>query len=74
MEANGETDMPSNRTASIVGAIVFLALAACALYRLLVGFPISIGGMEVGQTASFIAFVIFVALSLMLFRGTTTSR
>ena len=66
--------MSSNRTVSIIAALVFLALAAVALYRLLVGFPITVGGMQVGQTTSFIAFVVFVALSLMLFRGASTSR
>lgn len=66
--------MSSNRLAAIIGALVFLALAAGALYRLLVGFPIVIGGMQVGQTTSFIAFVAFAALSLMLFRGSSTIR
>ena len=65
--------MSGQRAASVIGALVFLCLAALALYRLLVGFPIVIGGMEVGQTASFIAFVAFAALALMLFRGTRTS-
>ena len=63
-----------NRTASIIGSLIFLAIAALALYRLLVGFPITIGGMQVGQTASFIAFVVCAALSFMLFRGTSTIR
>ena len=66
--------MSSSRTVSIIAALIFLALAACALYRLLVGFPIVIGGMQVGQTASFIAFVAFAALSIMLFRGSSTNR
>jgi hypothetical protein len=66
--------MSSNRTASIIGALIFLALAALALYRLLVGFPITIGGMQVGQTSSFIVFVVCVALSFMLFRGSSTIR
>lgn len=61
--------MSSSRTASLIGAIVFLCLAALALYRLMAGFPIVIGGMQVGQTMSFLAFVAFAALSLMLFRG-----
>ena len=61
--------MSGQRAASVIGALVFLCLAALALYRLLVGFPIVIGGMEVGQTTSFIAFVAFAALALMLFRG-----
>ena len=74
MKTNGEIHMSSNRLASIIGALIFLALAGVALYRLLVGFPITIGGMEVGQTTSFSALVVFVALSLMLFRGSTTNR
>lgn len=61
--------MSSNRTVSLIGALVFLCLAAFALYRLLVGFPITIGGMQVGQTMSFLALVVFAALSLILFRG-----
>lgn len=61
--------MSGHRLATIVGALVFLIIAALALYRLLAGFPITIGGMEVGQTSSFLVFVICAALSLMLFRG-----
>jgi hypothetical protein len=55
--------------ATLLAAIVFLAIAALALYRLLAGFPITVGGVEIGQTSSFFAFVIFAALSLILFRG-----
>ena len=61
--------MSSNRAVSLIGALVFLGLAAFALYRLLVGFPITIGGMQIGQTMSFLALVVFAALSLILFRG-----
>jgi hypothetical protein len=61
--------MSGHRLATIVGALVFLIIAALALYRLLAGFPITIGGVEVGQTSSFLVFVICAALSLMLFRG-----
>jgi len=61
--------MSTYRLATIVGAVAFLAIAALALYRLLVGFPITIGGEEIGQTSSFLVFVICTALSLMLFRG-----
>ena len=48
-------------------AVIFLLVTAAALYRLLVGFPISIGGEEVGQTASFFVLVCGAALTLMLF-------
>ena len=61
--------MNSSRAATLIGALVFLAVAAAALYRLLFGFPIIIGGAEVGQTSTFFAFVISVALALMLFRS-----
>ena len=65
--------MSSNRTLSLIGGLVFLCLAALALYRLLVGFPMTIGGMQVGQTMSFFAFVAFAAISLILFRGSRRS-
>ena len=61
--------MSTYRIASLAGAVVLLAIAALALYRLMVGLPITIGGVEVGQTSSFFVLVICAALSLMLFRG-----
>jgi hypothetical protein len=61
--------MSSSKLFQYVGALVFLLLALVSLYRLLFWFPITIAGEEVGQTTSFFALVIFVALSLMLFRG-----
>jgi hypothetical protein len=64
-----EESMTSNRAASLIGAFIFLCIAALALYRLMVGFPITIGGMEIGQTSSFLVFVICAGLSVALFRG-----
>ena len=61
--------MPSHRLASLVGALVFLVLALLSLYRLLVGFPMSIGGHEIGQASTFFAFAIFAALTLIMLRG-----
>jgi hypothetical protein len=61
--------MSSSKLAAVTGAFVFLILAAVSLYRLLFWFPITIGGAMVGQTASFFAFVICAALSLIMFRG-----
>ena len=49
--------MSTYRMATLAGAIFFLALAALALYRLLVGFPIMIRGVMVGQVATFFVFV-----------------
>jgi len=54
---------------SMIGALIFLAIAALALYRLMVGFPITIGSLQVGQTSTFFVFVVFAALSIMMFRG-----
>ena len=65
--------MSSNKLASVLGAIVFLALALISLYRLLFWFPIDIGGAHIGQTASFFAFVIFAALTLIMFRSIKSS-
>jgi hypothetical protein len=62
--------MANRNIFTLLGALVFLLVACAALYRLLVGFPLSIGGAEVGQTSSFFVFVICAVLALMLFRGT----
>ena len=61
--------MSSYRVTTLIGSLVFLSLAVLCLYRLLVGFPVEVGGVQLGQTASFLGFVAFAALSLMLFRG-----
>lgn len=66
--------MPSNKIGSLLGALVFLAVAALALYRLLVGFPISIGGEELGQTSTFFVLVICLALSMMLFKASRAAN
>ena len=49
--------MSGNRAVNLIAALLFLIVAAVALYRLLVFFPITIGGHEVGQTSSFFVFV-----------------
>ena len=61
--------MSGHKPAAIIGALVFLLIAAASLYRLLVGIPITIGGQQVGQTMSLLVFVTCAALSIMLFRG-----
>lgn len=58
-----------HRVTSIIAALVFLVLALASLYRLVVGFPVTIGGVMIGQVATFFSFVICAALALMLFRG-----
>lgn len=61
--------MSTHRIATLVAAIVFLLLALGALFRLMFGFGLVIAGFTPGPTISFLAFVIFAGLSLMLFRG-----
>ena len=60
--------MARYRLFTLVGAIVFLVLAAANLWRILVGFPITIGGVMVGNAISFFAFAAFTALALLMFR------
>jgi hypothetical protein len=59
--------MGSRKLVLTVAAVIFLLITAGALYRLLVGFPISIGGEEVGQTSTFFVLVCGAALTLMCF-------
>jgi len=61
-----------NKVAALIGGLVFVVAALVSLYRLLFWFPITIGGAQIGQTASFFAFVIFAALSLIMFRSAST--
>jgi len=44
-------------------------VAGVCLYRLLYWFPITIGGQQVGQAATFLALAISAALCLVFFRG-----
>jgi hypothetical protein len=64
---HGETIMASRKLVLSLAAIIFLLVAAGALYRLMVGFPITIGGVAIGQVGTFFALVIGAGLALMLF-------
>lgn len=59
--------MASRKLVLSAAGLVFLLITAAALYRLLVGFPISIGGEEIGQTTTFFVLVCGAALALMMF-------
>ena len=59
--------MATRKLVLSAAALIFLLITAAALYRLLVGFPISIGGEEVGQASTFFVLVCSAALTLMLF-------
>jgi hypothetical protein len=58
----------SNRALMFVAGLVFAITGAAGFYRLMVGFPIIIGGVPIGQTASFFTFVISAALSFIFFK------
>jgi len=63
----GETQMATRKLVLSLAAILFLLLAVVGLYRFLVWFPITIGGVEIGQVGSFFAIAIGAGLSLALF-------
>ena len=60
--------MPNN-VPVLLAAVVLLIAAAGSFYRLMVGFPIIVAGVPIGQTASFFAFVICASLSFILFKS-----
>jgi uncharacterized membrane protein YdjX (TVP38/TMEM64 family) len=60
--------MASRKLLTLTCAVIFLVIAGASLYRLLVGFPVTIGGVSIGQTVSFLLLAACGALSLMLFR------
>jgi hypothetical protein len=55
-------------------AVIFLLIAVASLYRLLVGFPITIGGQEIGQVITFLVLVVSIAFSAMLFKEARSGR
>ena len=59
----------SNRVPMLLAGLVFLLTACAGLYRLMVGFTIIVGGVPIGQTASFFTFVISAALSFIFFKA-----
>ncbi len=65
--------MATRKLVLLAAALIFLLIAAAALYRLLVGFPMSIGGEEIGQVSTFFVLVVSIALSMMLFSHSRSS-
>jgi hypothetical protein len=59
----------SNRVLMFIAGVVFAIASAAGLYRLMVGFPIVIAGVPLGQTSSFFAFVISAVLSFLFFKA-----
>ena len=60
--------MSSHRPFTLIAAAIFMLMAFVHLYRLVVGFPLTVGGSSVGQEVSWIALFVTGGLSLMLFR------
>ena len=60
--------MATRKLVLLAAAVIFLLIAAASLYRLLVGFPITIGGQSIGQVITFLVLVGSAGFSLMLFR------
>ena len=60
--------MARNRPFTFVAAIIFLCMALVHLYRLAVGFDVTIGGTPVSMAVSWVALLVTALLSVMLFR------
>ena len=66
--------MDGRRLLLILGSLLFLIIGLSGFYRLMVGYPISIGGLQFGQTLSFFIFIVCVVISLILFREARGAR
>lgn len=53
---------------TLIAAVIFGLMALVHVYRIAVGFPVAVGGHEIGQGVSWIALLITAGLSYGLFR------
>ena len=53
---------------TLMAAAIFMLMAAVHLYRLVVPFPVIVGGVNIGQDISWIALAVTAALTVGLFR------
>lgn len=60
--------MARTRPFTLAAAIIFLFMALVHLYRLAVGFDITVAGTAVSPLLSWLALVITALLSVMLFK------
>lgn len=60
--------MTARRPFTMFAAAIFLLIALAHLYRLIVGFDVSVGGTRISQSVSWIALLFTGLLAAMLFR------
>ena len=51
-----------------IAAAIFMLMALVHLYRVAVGFPITVGSVEIGQPVSWVALVVTAVLAVGLFK------
>ena len=60
--------MSRNKPFTTIAAIVFLLMALAHLYRIAVGFDVTVGAVQIPQWVSWIALIVTGLLATMLFR------
>ena len=60
--------MTAQRPFTMLAALIFLLIALAHLYRIMVGFDVSVAGVHIAQSASWIAFLFAGVLAAMLSR------
>ena len=60
--------MTGRKVLLLIAAVLFLLMGISGFYRLMVGYPLSLGSLQFGQTLSFFIFIICVVISLILFK------
>jgi len=66
--------MNGRRIIRFAAAMFFLLIGLGGFYRLMFGFPISIGKEHLGHVSSFLVFVVCIALSIVFFRESRSAR
>ena len=60
--------MTARRPFTMLAAIIFLLMALAHLYRIAVGFDVTVGATQIPQWVSWIALIVTGLLATMLFR------
>lgn len=60
--------MTARRPFTMFAAAIFLLIALAHLYRIVVGFDVSVGGTHIAQSVSWLALLFTGLLAAMLFR------